>query len=302
MNFTSKKTARDFRADARTALKGHWGIAVLVSFLASILGATSGNAGAVFADINRHSLAEIYATLTQHRGDFAAADILSLLQQLMHLLVPMLAEAFAMGLALYLIGGCIKLGLCRFRLALLDGEKTSVGILFSGFNNMFFKALGLRFLCDLFIFLWTLLLTIPLTGILSVFLLSAGNELPEGPIATLIALPCFLVLVFLVAGIILAISLRYSMAYYALAENPNMTAMDAIRESCRMMKGNKWRLFCLQISFLGWAMLCALSAGIGCLWYIPYVGQAEAAFYHEISGRAAVRQAVSELDAFMQDI
>jgi len=63
-------------------------------------------------------------------------------------------------------------------------------------------------------------------------------------------------LLFFIPGIIKALS--YSMAPYILAEKPELTANDAISESRRMMDGNKWRLFCLCFSFIGWALLCAL--------------------------------------------
>ena len=50
------------------------------------------------------------------------------------------------------------------------------------------------------------------------------------------------------------------------------------------MEGNRWRLFCLEISFIGWAILSALTLGIGNLWLRPYTESATAAFYREISG------------------
>jgi len=52
-----------------------------------------------------------------------------------------------------------------------------------------------------------------------------------------------------------------------------------------MMDGNRWRLFCLQISFIGWSILSSLlTFGIGDLWLTPYRQAASAAFYREISG------------------
>lgn len=83
----------------------------------------------------------------------------------------------------------------------------------------------MNFLTDLFIFLWSLLLVIP--------------------------------------GIIKSYS--YAMTPYILAENPDMTATDAITESRRLMKGNKWRLFCLELSFVGWGLLCTVPASIAIL-------------------------------------
>ena len=63
-------------------------------------------------------------------------------------------------------------------------------------------------------------------------------------------------LLFIIPGIIKSFS--YAMAPYILAEHPEMTASEAITESRHMMDGNKWRLFCLDFSFIGWNLLCSL--------------------------------------------
>ena len=70
---------------------------------------------------------------------------------------------------------------------------------------------------------------------------------------------------------------------YSMSENSEMTAKEAMKVSEKMMAGNKWRLFCLQFSFIGWQLLCILSLGIGFLWLTPYMNAATAAFYDEIS-------------------
>ena len=55
----------------------------------------------------------------------------------------------------------------------------------------------------------------------------------------------------------------YAMTPYIMAEHPGLTANEAITESRRIMDGNKWRLFCLDLSFLGWELLCTLPMLIG---------------------------------------
>ena len=82
-------------------------------------------------------------------------------------------------------------------------------------------------------------------------------------------------------------SYSYAMTDYILAEHPELTASEAIAQSKAMMEGNRWRLFCLRFSFVGWAILCAFTLGIGNLVLTPYERAAEAAFYREISGGAA---------------
>ena len=57
--------------------------------------------------------------------------------------------------------------------------------------------------------------------------------------------------------------LRYSMAPYLLADRPDDGASLAIRRSVEMMRGRKWELFKLQLSFLGWQLInWALSIGV----------------------------------------
>lgn len=89
-------------------------------------------------------------------------------------------------------------------------------------------------------------------------------------------------LLLIIPGIIASYS--YSMTDYILADYPELSAGEAISKSKQMMEGNKWRLFCLQFSFIGWDILCAFTLGIGNLWLIPYKQAATAAFYREVSG------------------
>lgn len=92
-------------------------------------------------------------------------------------------------------------------------------------------------------------------------------------------------LLLVIPGIVASYS--YAMTDYILAEHPELTASEAIAQSKAMMEGNRWRLFCLRFSFVGWAILCAFTLGIGNLVLTPYERAAEAVFYREISGGAA---------------
>lgn len=68
-------------------------------------------------------------------------------------------------------------------------------------------------------------------------------------------------LLFIIPGIIASYS--YAMTGFILAENPELTAGEAISISEEIMSGNRWRLFCLHISFIGWDILCGFTFGIG---------------------------------------
>lgn len=98
---------------------------------------------------------------------------------------------------------------------------------------------------------------------------------------------------FVIPGIYAAYG--YAMTPYVLVENPEMTANEAITKSKEIMYGNRWRLFCLEISFFGWALLVALlTLGIGVLWLKPYMETSFAAFYREIKAEKYGREEQKE--------
>jgi len=84
----------------------------------------------------------------------------------------------------------------------------------------------------------------------------------------------------IIPGIIAAFA--YSMTYYIIAENDSIGPLEAISKSKEMMRGNKWKLFCLGFRFFGWGLLCILTLGIGFLWLFPYMIVSYAQFYDDL--------------------
>ena len=114
-------------------------------------------------------------------------------------------------------------------------------------------------------------------------------------------------LLFVIPGIIKSYS--YAMTPYILYEHPEYSPNEAITASRKMMDGNKFRLFCLSFSFIGWSLLCVvptviaiIPAALGNFFFLPlilvtivgsyfvcaYEEAAWAAFYREVSGTAVV--------------
>jgi uncharacterized membrane protein len=87
-------------------------------------------------------------------------------------------------------------------------------------------------------------------------------------------------LLLIVPGIIAAIS--YSQTFYILADDPGMDAISAIDKSKKMMRGYKWKYFCLGLRFIGWALLCILTLGIGLFWLDTYMQTSFAKFYDDV--------------------
>lgn len=87
-------------------------------------------------------------------------------------------------------------------------------------------------------------------------------------------------LLFIIPGIIAGIS--YSQAFFILVDEPEIGAYEAIKKSKQMMMGKKGKYFMLSLSFLGWALLCVVTLGIGFLWLAPYMQTTFAQFYQDI--------------------
>ena len=150
----------------------------------------------------------------------------------------------AIAVAFFILGSIVALGYSRFNLDLIDREKEPDVGTLFHYFSHWKTAAAAKFLQTLYAFFWALLFIIP--------------------------------------GIVASYS--YAMTEYILAENPELTANEAITQSKEMMDGNRGRLFCLNLSFIGWDILCAFSLGIGNLWLTPYKQAAIAAFYREVSG------------------
>ena len=130
-------------------------------------------------------------------------------------------------------------------------EPAQVGNVGYAFDNNYKNVAKTMFFRDLFTVLWTLLLVIP--GIVKAY--------------------------------------EYMMIPYLLADNPQMTKEEAFAESKRMMKGQKWKAFVLDLSFIGWYLLSALTLGILAVFYVsPYVNATHAALYEVLRYENPVNQ------------
>lgn len=97
-------------------------------------------------------------------------------------------------------------------------------------------------------------------------------------------------LLFLIPGVIKHYS--YRMVPYILADDPEIGAMDAITLSRQMMDGHKWNTFVLDLSFLGWDLLSALTLGLLGVFYVnPYKVQ------HQRRALSGTQESVKQCEA-----
>ena len=224
-------TASDFRSMARAVLKGKWITAIVITLLASFLGAMVSADTMVKFEFESETgvvvrIFEEYSYTILENGGLAA--ILAVV-------------ALIWGIIILVIGGAMTLGYCQFHQNLVRKQEAEVRTLFAHKDKLW-HGFCINFWQLLYIFLWTICFVIP--------------------------------------GIMAAYS--YAMAHYIANDHPEMTAREAIAVSKEMMKGNRWRLFCLEISFIGWELLAALTLGIGSFAVVPYMESARAFFYQDL--------------------
>ena len=192
-------------------------------------------------------------------------------------------------LAIYIIEVPLALGMVISFVKLYNGEEVTAFDFFKlGFNN-FSKAWGIAFqtllkmaLPVFLIIVFMIILVIGTSG--SVF--SAAALASNSTTSTFSAL-ALIGFIGLIASTIWATtkSYYYQLTPLIIAENPEMTAKEAVEQSANLMNGNRFKLFCLQFSFIGWAILSALTLGIGYLWLTPYTQCSIIAFYKNLSNK-----------------
>lgn len=218
-------------------------------------------------------------------GVFALAFLIYFLISFTIEMIPMLF------LKTETISGLITLQIVTFILTLL------IGVLAAGFQRIslnisrdLYSSVADLFYCflhhpDRFIvvsFLITLIsfaLQIP-TLVLGIWLIST-NPAYHTPLSYVVLI---LLTALVMAVIAYIITLRFSLANILLIDNPQMGAIESMKTSSDLMRGNKGRYFYLSLSFIGMMLLMFLSCGIGAIWVTPYMNMTYIQFYREVIG------------------
>ena len=164
-------------------------------------------------------------------------------------------------LGILAFGSLFCAGYMRMFLEIAQARPTDVGDIFYAFKNRGFRFIGLFFA----LFFIQLAAGLPFGILFLVMTAILGSG------AVWITLLGYVPMIWIL--------LQYSQSMYLMIENPDTRISDCLRESRRMMQGNKCRLLLLWLSFVGWIPLIYLSMGIGALWVIPYLLCTLAHFY-----------------------
>lgn len=123
-------------------------------------------------------------------------------------------------------------------------DKGNIAELGYTFDHHYLNGVKTTFMRDLYVFLWALLFLIP--GIYKKY--------------------------------------QYYMVEFILAENPDMPYREVLARSKKMMDGQKWNAFVLDLSFILWHMLGFITCGISEIVFVrPYINLTHAALYRTLS-------------------
>lgn len=271
------KNIGELKRAAKEKLKGNWGIAILLTFLATLITNAFSFSGEISNLINTLSrgLDSLNTSIEQISEGTLAVTIMVRVGMIINLL----------------IGGSISYGISKFFINLIRREKLKVETLFSGFKY-FGKNFLIQLIVGIFSFLWGLVIWIPAVILIIIIIISQTSTISTidifyNPNIMSFGLIAGLIVIIIITAIICSIITylliaRYAMTYYIFVDNPDFAVMECISASKEMMEGNKVRLLLLQLSFIGWHILSILTLLIGYLWLIPYINSSVAEFYNNL--------------------
>lgn len=259
-------TRVELKSNAKQILKGYYWMAVLVCFIAGLLGAEikSGTNFKInynvedyidrnindFEDLNQNFVTSILGNVT----GIDASEVI-LVKRILGLFGIFAILAFIFGIIFSLfISAPIQVGKNAFFMKSRE-EDVSIGSLFYSFSSgNYLNIVKVMFLKQLYIFLWSLLFIIP--GIIK--------------------------------------SYEYYMVSYILTENPNIDYKRAFEISKAMTEGEKLNIFILELSFIGWYILAGITFGLGYYFINPYINATFAELYTYMREKAIVTGIVTQ--------
>ena len=237
---------------AKDQLQGKYGSAVLILFLYSLI---TGSVSLLINMVANMTTATAYAMT----GSVSTITVINILFEVIHL-----AAAIVMGI--------LQAGITLFFLNIACNQPYAAGNLFYGFKNDSGKALvlsGAVGLCNA-------ICLYPSQYCMSAYLQARDPKMLYATFLTMAIGFC----------VYIPISLGLSQVFYLMLDYPDRTAKETLALTFRVMKGNKGRLFFLQLSFLPMMILCVLSFGIGFLWLNPYMQMTYTCFFLDMMNPA----------------
>lgn len=202
------------------------------------------------------------------------------------------ASLFTLGIGGLVVIGPLAYGLIYIYYHATQDEKINQKMLLKGFKEKFGESFLASLLLELIIAipfaLSLVLMTIRMGSIISIM----GNGIPGGMdmempigysggggnasfiIGIVLWIVVIIVCLYIFYGIVMTI--------YILMREPNKTAVQAIKKSWAMTKGQKLKLFVFDLSYIGWFILAVLTFGILLIWVLPYYMSSKTVLFNDI--------------------
>lgn len=237
---------------AKDKLQGRYGAAILILFLNSVI--TNGVTMFISMLANMTT-----ATAYAMSGSRSTVTVLTVVFE-------------GINLAALIVLGIMQAGIALFFLNIACDQPYATGNLFYGYKKDSGKILILSAVTGL----CSALCLFPSQYCLSAYLTSRDTQMLYAALIVMVVGFC----------IYTPISLCLSQIFYLILDYPDRSAREILALSFRVMKGNKGRLFYLQLSFLPMMFLCVCSFGIGFLWLNPYMQMTYTYFFLDIMNPA----------------
>ena len=206
-------------------------------------------------------------------GDFAAME-----QTAANILagdMTMAASEGAMGfgrlltVAIEIMGAVLGVGYTLYILRITRHIKASVGDMFDAFG-LFLRAILASYIPTFLVMAW---------GMIYAFAMAVLLSIVQSVWIPIVCIPLLLPAY--------KAAYAYRQTVYILLDCPQLNVMQCIGLSKAVMEGHKWELFVMDLSFLGWDILCAIPF-VG-LWVRPYKGITYARYYEKVMTDFALR-------------
>lgn len=232
MNKIVTESAANMRGVARNTLEGHWGkifVGVLLYYL-------------------------MISTVSDFLGDFFPTS------KYLPALETYISYPFAQTLYAAVMTGPLTLGLIWFIMRFFRNSEINPGYIFNGFGY-FLKSFGLMMM-EVFLSAWPLMLSYALILAIIFYSVSISGTISGAFMAVIV----ILFLCSIAAFVYMVIQLfAFSQSFYLMAtslmdhtEVNKKGIIECLMESKRIMKGNKAKLFVLELSYIGWGILAIL--------------------------------------------
>lgn len=180
------------------------------------------------------------------------------------LIAGLAAGSIVISILSYLWTGTMAAGYVNYSIRMVRRQNPGVGDVFSGFTR-FGRVLLTNILVYIFTILWSLLFGV----IFAVVAIVAALLIAMEGAGLFVGVVLFVVAYVALLASMLWLSYRFALTNH-LVMDQGISGLEALTVSKRLMRGNKWRMFVLHLSFIGWYLLmfaavviCAVVIGVG---------------------------------------